>query len=76
MSKNLQKKLPLKENGWFPKWQRYEGHLDHHPVRIHEYLPADKRYYRPVRQGYEDTIAKRMELIEKLNKGSGQKEQP
>jgi uracil-xanthine permease len=42
MSKNLQKKLPLKENGWFPKWQRYEGHLDHHPVRIHEYLPADK----------------------------------
>ena len=20
----------------------YDGHLDHHPVRIHEYLPADK----------------------------------
>ena len=30
------------DSGWFPKWQPYDGHLDHHPVRIHEYLPADK----------------------------------
>lgn len=27
---------------WFPKWQPYDGHLDHHPVGINEYLPADK----------------------------------
>ena len=30
------------DSGWFPKWQPYDGDLDHHPVRIHEYLPADK----------------------------------
>ena len=30
------------DSGWFPKWQPYDGHLDHHPVRIHECLPADK----------------------------------
>ncbi|MFW2176316.1 MULTISPECIES: solute carrier family 23 protein [unclassified Moraxella] len=29
-------------SGWFPQWQKYDGHLDHHPVRIHEYLPIDK----------------------------------
>ena len=30
------------DTGWFPKWQKYDGHLDHHPVGIHEYLPIDK----------------------------------
>ena len=33
------------------------------------YLPTDKRYYKPTRQGYEDTIAKRMYLFEQLKKG-------
>ena len=53
---------------------KYPHDYDQHTVQ-QEYLPADKRYYRPVHQGYEDTIAKRMELIEKLNKGSGQEAQ-
>lgn len=33
---------PNRSEGWFPHWQKYDGHLDHHPVGIHEYLPADK----------------------------------
>lgn len=27
---------------YFPQWQPYNGHLDHHPVGINEYLPAGK----------------------------------
>ena len=34
------------------------------------YLPVNKRYYRPTHQGYEDTLAKRMEMVEKLKKGA------
>lgn len=30
------------KSSWFPQWQKYDGHLDHHPVGIHEYLPMDK----------------------------------
>jgi len=35
-----------------------------------DYLPVNKRYYRPTHQGYEDTLAKRMELVERLKKGN------
>lgn len=33
---------PEDDNGWFPNWQPYDGHLDQQPVAIHEYLPIDK----------------------------------
>ena len=48
---------------------KYPHDFDQHTVQ-QEYLPVDKRYYRPTRQGYEDTIAKRMELVAKLKKPS------
>lgn len=40
----MQDNLPpsAADRSWFPQWQKYDGHLDHHPVRIHEYLPTDK----------------------------------
>lgn len=40
----MQDNLPpsSSDRSWFPRWQKYDGHLDHHPVRIHEYLPLDK----------------------------------
>jgi len=44
---------------------KYPHDYDQHTVR-QEYLPADKRYYRPTAQGYEDTIAKRMAHVAKL----------
>ena len=47
---------------------KYPHDFDQHTVQ-QAYLPADKRYYRPTGQGYEDTIAKRMALVEKLKKG-------
>lgn len=31
-----------KAKSYFPQWQPYNGHLDHHPVGINEYLPANK----------------------------------
>lgn len=46
---------------------KYPHDFEQHTVR-QEYLPADKRYYRPTAQGYEDTIAKRMAHVEKLTK--------
>ncbi len=49
---------------------KYPHDFDQHTVQ-QEYLPADKRYYRPTSQGYEDTIAKRMQLVERLKKESG-----
>ena len=47
---------------------KYPHDFDQHTVD-QSYLPADKRYYRPTDQGYEDTIAKRMALVEKFKKG-------
>ncbi|MCL2104902.1 MAG: replication-associated recombination protein A, partial [Kiritimatiellaeota bacterium] len=44
---------------------KYPHDFDQHTVR-QDYLPAAKRYYRPTAQGYEDTIAKRMEQVTKL----------
>jgi putative ATPase len=32
------------------------------------YLPKDKRYYRPAAQGYEETLARRMEHVERLKR--------
>ncbi|MCL1921784.1 MAG: replication-associated recombination protein A [Kiritimatiellaeota bacterium] len=49
---------------------KYPHDFDQHTVR-QDYLPAVKRYYRPTAQGYEDTIAKRMEHVAKLKKGDG-----
>jgi len=46
---------------------KYPHDFDQHTVQ-QEYLPADKRYYRPTSQGYEDTIAKRMALVAKLKR--------
>ena len=47
---------------------KYPHDFDQHTVQ-QDYLPVDKCYYRPTSQGYEDTIAKRMELVAKLKKG-------
>jgi putative ATPase len=47
---------------------KYPHDFDQHTVQ-QEYLPAQKRYYRPTGQGYEDTIAKRMETVAKLKTG-------
>ncbi len=47
---------------------KYPHDFDQHTVQ-QEYLPADKRYYRPTNQGYEDTIARRMEAVEQIKKG-------
>jgi putative ATPase len=47
---------------------KYPHDFDQHTVQ-QEYLPVAKQYYRPTDQGYEDTIAKRMALVEKLKKG-------
>jgi len=33
-----------------------------------DYLPVSKRYYRPSNQGYEETLAKRMEQVAKRRK--------
>ena len=41
---------------------KYPHNFDQHLVK-QDYLPVDKRYYRPTTQGYEDTIAKRMEQV-------------
>ncbi len=46
---------------------KYPHDFDQHVVR-QDYLPVDKRYYRPTAQGYEDTLAKRMEHVEQLKK--------
>jgi len=43
---------------------KYPHDFDQHTVK-QDYLSVDKRYYRPTNQGYEDTIAKRMELVAK-----------
>ncbi len=32
------------------------------------YLPTEKRYYRPTAQGYEETLARRMEHVERLKR--------
>jgi len=48
---------------------KYPHDFEQHTVQ-QEYLPVAKRYYRPTAQGYEDTIAKRMEHVERLKKGS------
>jgi len=48
---------------------KYPHDFDQHTVQ-QEYLPVTKTYYRPTQQGYEDTIAKRMETVEKLKKGT------
>jgi len=47
---------------------KYPHDFAQHTVQ-QQYLPVDKRYYRPTRQGYEDTIAKRMEWVDKIKKG-------
>jgi len=44
---------------------KYPHDFDQHTVR-QDYLPVDKRYYRPTHQGYEDTLAKRMRAVEQL----------
>ena len=44
---------------------KYPHDFDQHTVQ-QDYLPVDKRYYRPTNQGYEDTIAKRMKSVEQL----------
>lgn len=55
---------------------KYPHDFDQHTVQ-QAYLPADKRYYRPTNQGYEDTIAKRMEHVAKLKKaGTGECDGP
>jgi putative ATPase len=46
---------------------KYPHDFDQHTVQ-QEYLPVVKTYYRPTSQGYEDTIAKRMDQVEKLKK--------
>jgi putative ATPase len=46
---------------------KYPHDFDQHTVQ-QDYLPVCKTYYRPTSQGYEDTIAKRMELVAKLKK--------
>jgi putative ATPase len=46
---------------------KYPHDFDQHTVQ-QEYLPVVKTYYRPTNQGYEDTIAKRMEQVAKLKK--------
>jgi putative ATPase len=46
---------------------KYPHDFDQHTVQ-QDYLPVDKTYYRPTRQGYEDTIAKRMEHVALLKK--------
>jgi putative ATPase len=48
---------------------KYPHDFDQHTVQ-QEYLPVVKTYYRPTNQGYEDTIAKRMEQVAKLKKRS------
>jgi len=47
---------------------KYPHDFDQHTVK-QDYLPAARRYYRPTAQGYEDTIAKRMEHVAKLKRG-------
>jgi len=44
---------------------KYPHDFDQHTVQ-QDYLPVDKRYYRPTHQGYEDTLAKRMNAVEQL----------
>ncbi len=44
---------------------KYPHDFDQHTVQ-QDYLPVDKRYYRPTNQGYEDTITKRMKWVEHL----------
>ena len=46
---------------------KYPHDFDQHTVQ-QDYLPACKTYYRPTSQGYEDTIAKRMEHVDQLKK--------
>ena len=48
---------------------KYPHDFDQHTVQ-QDYLPVDKHYYRPTNQGYEETISKRMKLIEQLKKKS------
>ena len=48
---------------------KYPHDFDQHTVQ-QDYLPVDKRYYRPSNQGYEDTIAKRMKSVEQLKEKS------
>ncbi len=48
---------------------KYPHDFDQHTVQ-QEYLPVVKTYYRPTNQGYEDTIAKRMEQVANLKKRS------
>jgi putative ATPase len=47
---------------------KYPHDFDQHTVK-QDYLPVDKRYYRPTSQGYEDTITKRMDQVAKQKKG-------
>ena len=46
---------------------KYPHDFKNHMVE-QAYLPADKTYYRPTNQGYEETIAKRMALLKKPGK--------
>ena len=46
---------------------KYPHDFDQHTVK-QDYLPVGKHYYRPTNQGYEDTIAKRMDQVAKQKK--------
>ncbi len=48
---------------------KYPHDFAQHTV-AQQYLPADRLYYRPTAQGYEDTIAKRMALTDRIKKGN------
>jgi len=63
--KNIHVKAEGKEGLDVP--YKYPHDFENHAVQ-QDYLPVDKTYYRPTNQGYEETIAKRMELSKKLNK--------
>jgi putative ATPase len=65
--KNIHVKAEGKEGLDVP--YKYPHDFENHAVQ-QEYLPVEKSYYRPTRQGYEETIAKRMELMKQLSKGS------
>lgn len=46
---------------------KYPHDFDDHTVQ-QDYLPVNKHYYRPSNQGYEETLAKRMEQVSKRRK--------
>jgi len=63
--KNIHVKAEGKEGLDVP--YKYPHDFKDHTVQ-QDYLPVDKTYYRPTNQGYEETIAKRMELVKKASK--------